>query len=355
MGGKLCGLPGAAHPEPAVEPGFGARHGRQQQLGVHVQGGLEHGFRGAVLDDPAAVHHVDLVRDVARAREVVRDVEEGDLLALLELADEVEDPEPDRHVEHRDRLVREHDLRLDGKRAGDRHALALTARQLVRVLPGHVGGGHEANRLEEVAERDRSTWSSGTTRWIRSGRARWWPTRLTGFSEANGSWKINCTWDAVPAQRATAAEARDVLVLEQDRARRRLVQLAEQPSDGALAAPALAHERRDGSGPEREAHVVHRTQHLARAPEARPDGERATQRRASSTGGETLAALTTAPGGSGRRSSAPTGPALGAPASRRDTAAAALRGTADGTGSPGAGPAGRAGSRGSRSSPSARP
>ena len=113
-----------------------------------------------MLDDPAPVHHVDLVGDVPRAREVVRDVEERDVLALLELADEVQDPEPDRHVEHRDRLVREHDLGLDRQGPRDRDALPLASRELVRVLLGDGGGRDEPDRLEQL-EHARPTWSSG--------------------------------------------------------------------------------------------------------------------------------------------------------------------------------------------------
>src|SRR5436190_8243821 len=60
----------------------------------------------------------------------------------------------------------------------------------------------------------------------------------------------------VPKAVAPATDARDVAPLEQDRAGTRVVQAREQPCDGALAATALADERRDRSGPQLEGHVV---------------------------------------------------------------------------------------------------
>ena len=106
----------------------------------------------ALLDDLARVHHEHRVGDVACAREIVRDVEEREPLALLQVEHQVQDPDADRDVEHRRRLVRDQHRRLDRQRAGDRHALALPAGELVRVLRGVLLGRDEADRLEQLVD-----------------------------------------------------------------------------------------------------------------------------------------------------------------------------------------------------------
>ena len=101
---------------------------------------------------------------------------------------------PDRDVEHRDRLVGDDELRVHDERAGDDDALALAARQLVRVAGGEVRGRPQAGRLERVEDRWRS----------RSARPRPMPLTTSGsatkskivcfgFSVSYGSWKISWT------------------------------------------------------------------------------------------------------------------------------------------------------------------
>src|ERR1022692_4095295 len=62
------------------------------------------------------------------------DVEDREPVPLTQVTEEIEDAEPDRDVEHGNRLVGEQDPGLYSQRAGDGHALALPAGQLVRVL-----------------------------------------------------------------------------------------------------------------------------------------------------------------------------------------------------------------------------
>ncbi len=242
-----------------------------------MERGLEHRFGRAVLDDPAPVHHVDLVGDVPGAREVVRDVEERDLLALLELADEVQDPEPDRHVEHRDRLVREHDLGLHGQGACDGHALTLPPRELMRVLLGDGSSGHEPDRFEQL-EHAPAHLAVGDDAVDPQRAGQVVADALDRVQRRERVLEDHLYLRAVLEHAATAADARHVLVLEQDRSRRRLVELTEEACHGALAAPALADERRDLPPPQREAYVVDRTERLAPAPEARSDRERPGER-----------------------------------------------------------------------------
>ena len=82
---------------------------------------------GPALDDLACVHDQRLVGEVARRRDVVGDVQDGELEPGAQLIDQVEHLEADRDVEHRDRLVGEQDARLGRECPRDRHALALPA------------------------------------------------------------------------------------------------------------------------------------------------------------------------------------------------------------------------------------
>ena len=134
--------------EPQAGPRIG--DGREEQARVRVQRVLQHCFGRPLLDDLPGVHDEHLVGDVAGAREVVRDVEEREVAILLEREHQVQDPDPDRDVEHRGRLVGEDHARLDRERAGDRDALALSAGELVRVLARDVLRRHEPDRLQQL-------------------------------------------------------------------------------------------------------------------------------------------------------------------------------------------------------------
>ena len=85
------------------------------------------------LDDLAEVHDGDAVGDVAHDRQIVRDEEVRQAEAALQLLEQVDDLRPDRHVERRHRLVEHDQLRVERERARDADALALAARELVRV------------------------------------------------------------------------------------------------------------------------------------------------------------------------------------------------------------------------------
>ena len=89
---------------------------------------LVHDAAGAGGED------VDLVREVHRLRDVVGHEEDGALDLLPQLVDEVLHPEAGLHVEGAEGLVHEDDLGLHGQGAGDGHALAHAAGELVRVL-----------------------------------------------------------------------------------------------------------------------------------------------------------------------------------------------------------------------------
>ena len=71
--------------------------------GVEVSG-------GGVLDDLAGVHHGDPVAHAGDDAEVVGDQQHGDVEALLQIGEEIEDLRLDRHVEGGRRLVGDEQL-----------------------------------------------------------------------------------------------------------------------------------------------------------------------------------------------------------------------------------------------------
>ena len=64
--------------------------------------------------------------------QVVRDEDVRQVEVALQVLQEVEDLRLHRHVERRNRLVADDELRVDRESARDADALALTARELVR-------------------------------------------------------------------------------------------------------------------------------------------------------------------------------------------------------------------------------
>ena len=62
----------------------------------------------------------------------MRDHQDREAL-LAQAVEDVEDARPHRDVEHRNRLVGDEHLGLEDERRGDRHPLALAARELVRI------------------------------------------------------------------------------------------------------------------------------------------------------------------------------------------------------------------------------
>ena len=77
-----------------------------------------------------------LIGDVLHHRKIVGDEHVGEAQPLLQIAQQVEDLRADRHIERRDRLVADDQLRLDRERARDHDALALPAGELVRIARG---------------------------------------------------------------------------------------------------------------------------------------------------------------------------------------------------------------------------
>ena len=93
---------------------------------------------GADLGDPAEIHHHHPVGDEAHDVQVVADEDVGQAELGLEVEEQVQDLRLHRLVQRRNRLVEEHQPRLQGERAGDVDPLALPAGDLVRIAPGEA-------------------------------------------------------------------------------------------------------------------------------------------------------------------------------------------------------------------------
>ena len=85
-------------------------------------------------------------------------------MLLLQVAQQVDDLRLDRHVERRDRLVGDDELRVDGERARDADALALAARELVRVA--RARGRATARPASAARRRARAPPRPRASRWI---------------------------------------------------------------------------------------------------------------------------------------------------------------------------------------------
>ncbi len=144
--------------------------------------------------------------------------------------------------------------------AGRRRACAGTSSRSPRAGQGRPCRSSSCTRCR--------TWPRGTTLWIRSGRARWCSTCLTGLSERERVLEDHLHLRPVAASRCRRRAARTSLPLERIEPEVGVVQPREDAGDGALAAAALADERSDRALAEREAHVVDGAELLRAAADA---------------------------------------------------------------------------------------
>src|SRR5438093_4302892 len=102
------------------------------------------------LDHAAEIHDADatLAREVPRDRQAVRDQDDRHTELAAEREQEIEQADPNRDVDHRDSLVCDDDLRIDGQRASNRDTLTLAARELMRVFADEVLGRRQVDALE---------------------------------------------------------------------------------------------------------------------------------------------------------------------------------------------------------------
>jgi len=185
-----------------------------------------------------------------------------------QVGQQVEDLGADADVEHRDRLVGQQDRGLEHQRAGDHHALALAARELVRPAAGEGLGRLQPGVLQRAAHA-RGPLGLAAREPVHhqrlgddlvDGHVR--VQRLIGVLENHLD---------VPAQllQLGAAGVHDAASLERDLARGRLLQAHQRQHQRRLAAAALADQRQHLAAPQLEAHVVDRVDiRVAAAPDA---------------------------------------------------------------------------------------
>ena len=120
--------------ELGVAAAIEARHGRQQPARVGVERPAEHALGGAALDQARRIHDVHAVGVAGDDAEVVGDDDDRHAEPAGEVLHQLQDLRLDGDVERGGGLVRDQELGIAGKPDGDHHALAHTARQLMRVL-----------------------------------------------------------------------------------------------------------------------------------------------------------------------------------------------------------------------------
>ncbi|CPU63572.1 Uncharacterised protein [Mycobacteroides abscessus] len=230
----------------------------EEQLRVLVLRVEDDLVRRPALDDVPAEHHEDLVAEVPRRREVVRDVEDAEVLLALQARQQVEHPEPDRHVEHRHGLVRDEEPGAGGERAGDRDALALASGHLVRTLLRERPRGREVHAREELVD--------GRVELGGRLRAPVDPQRplqvVTDRVERveRRERVLEHHLDVVPVLGQATATPGGRDAVEQDVAGRRRLELRDHPRDGRLPGTRLTDDGDRLARLERERHVVHRAQ-----------------------------------------------------------------------------------------------
>src|SRR5262249_39831795 len=103
--------------------------------------------------DPAGVHYGDLIRDRKRLRLVVRDEEGRDAEIELDPANLRTQLDSKVCVEVRQRLVQKQDDRFLDEGARQRHALALTSRQLARATMQQIADVEQVGHLADLLPR----------------------------------------------------------------------------------------------------------------------------------------------------------------------------------------------------------
>ena len=106
------------------------RRSAEQHLGVGVLRVLENLLGLALLDDLAAIHNDDVVRDIADRLDVMADEHHGQAELLFKVGQQVQNLRADRNVQSRGGLVGDDGIGVQRQGTGNCDALALAARKL---------------------------------------------------------------------------------------------------------------------------------------------------------------------------------------------------------------------------------
>src|SRR5438445_6831876 len=211
-------------------------------------------LRGAHLHDPSEVHDRDSVADEFRRRQVVRDEQVRRAVPLLEVEYELEHPGPDGHVEHRDGLVGDNQLRLEDHRPRDHGPLLLAAAQVGRILPVKLFRRRQADLRHDVQRGALGFLLLGrlvNDQWVRDALA----DRHRGVE--GGVRVLEDNLHSLPQRpELRFFHVRDVEPVEADRPRGGLKQSKHRAAHGGLSATAFPDESEDLASPQAKRNAV---------------------------------------------------------------------------------------------------
>ncbi|CUJ66849.1 Uncharacterised protein [Achromobacter ruhlandii] len=213
---------------------------------------FEDGAARTDLDDLAQVHHRHAVADALDHRHVVRDEQERHAQLALQVQQQVDDLRLDRHVQGRDRFVGDHHLGVQRQGARDADALALAAREFMRIAVDHLW--REAALVHQPAHpllRRRAAGHAVDQQRFHDGIAH------RHARVERGERILEDELDVAPQRlHGAAAQRADVLAVELDRAALALDQLQQRTAGGGLAAAGFAHQRQGLAGIQVEADLL---------------------------------------------------------------------------------------------------
>lgn len=114
-------------------PRVGHRNGRHQSLGVRMLWRFEQFFRIRHFDDFPEVHDRHFVGHVLDDAQIVRDEQVGQVELFLQVEQKIDDLRLHRDVERRYGFIGDDEVRLQDDRPRDSDALALSAREFMRI------------------------------------------------------------------------------------------------------------------------------------------------------------------------------------------------------------------------------
>ena len=115
-----------------------ARDRADQHARVRVARPAQHVLGRALLDHAAVLHHDNAMRDLGDDAEIVRDEQDAGVAAFAQFLDEFQNLRLRGDVERGGRLVRDQQRGIEHQGGRDHDALALPARQLMRIDVDHA-------------------------------------------------------------------------------------------------------------------------------------------------------------------------------------------------------------------------
>src|SRR5260221_2799574 len=240
----------------------------EQGLRVRVERALEDRLLRYLLGRPAEIHDEKIIGDVADDAEIVRDEEVGQAELVLQVVEQVEHLGLDRDVEGGDRLVGDHQLGPQHERARDGDALALAAREHVRValvmlgpqpdLFHHVARRRRALRLARFRVDDERLLENGADLLARVERGIGVLEDDLNGAAQRATFGFRFAFGGIPAGDAQGAAAR-------------LLDQRDQAGKGRLATAGLADDAERLAGLQGEGDAVDRAQGRASGEDAAAD------------------------------------------------------------------------------------